>query len=126
MLSESARMSTAAEVRFRTVQHPSGSTVKVIDLDVASDADVARLIEDVPTADLVVMVVTAGSDARAAAAIGAACSARRVMTQTIVVGTKSVKEDALSRTLAQVRPWSLMLVVANDEAYVEEILSSFR
>jgi hypothetical protein len=119
-------MSTAAEVRFRTVQHPSGRTVKVIDLDVASDADVARLIEDVPTADLVVMVVTAGNDARAAAAIGAACSARRVMTQTIVVGTKSVKEDALSRTLAQVRPWSLMLVVANDEAYVEEILSSFR
>ena len=98
----------------------------MIDLDVATDHEVQRLIADVPTADLVVMVVSAGNDAAAARRIGQACSDHRVMTQTIVVRAKSVSDEALSRTLAQVRPWSLMLVVANDEAYVEEILSSFR
>ena len=35
-------------------------------------------------------------------------------------------KTALSKTLAQVRPWSLMVVVASDEAYVDDILTSFR
>ena len=113
-------------MRFRTSQPPSGRTVTVIDLDEASDLEVARFVEDVPAADLVVMVVSAGRDARAAEAIGRACSDRRVMTQTIVLRPKSVSSEALSGTLAQVRPWSLMLVVASDAAYVEDILSSFR
>src|SRR5262245_32701228 len=114
------------EVRFRTSQRPSGRSVKVIDLDHATHADVQRLITDIPSADLVVMVVTAGNDASAAAEIGQVCSDCRVMTQTIVVRAKSVSDEVLSRTLAQVRPWSLMLVVASDEAYVEEILRAFR
>jgi hypothetical protein len=127
MVSESARMSTAAEARFRIqAQPPTGRAIKVINLDEASDRDVTRVIEEVPTADLVVMVVTAGADAQAARRIGAACSDRRVMTQTIVVRAASAGDEALSRTLAQVRPWSLMLVVASDDAYVEDILSSFR
>jgi hypothetical protein len=32
----------------------------------------------------------------------------------------------LSRTLAHVRPWSLMVVVVNDDDYVDDILKSFR
>jgi len=32
----------------------------------------------------------------------------------------------LSSTLAQVRPWSLMVVIANDHNYVEDLLRSFR
>ena len=48
------------------------------------------------------------------------------MTTALVVRAASASDDALSKTLAQVRPWSLMVVVASDEAYVEEILRSFR
>jgi len=127
MLSESARMSSAEEARFRIqATIPTTRAVKVISLDSASDREIAKLVEEVPTADLVVMVATAGTDAHAAAIIGEACSVQRVMTTTLVVRAASATDEALSKTLAQVRPWSLMVVIASDEAYVEDILRSFR
>ena len=127
MLSESARMSTAAEARFRIqTPNPTGRAVKVIALDSAGEREIAKLAGEVAAADLVVMVVPAGADARAAATIGKACSDRRVMTTTIVVRAGAATDEALSATLAQVRPWSLMVVVVNDEDYVEDILRSFR
>jgi hypothetical protein len=127
MQSESARMSTAAEARFR-IQSPPDThrSVKVIDLDSATGRDVARLVADVDGADLALMLVGAGSDARAAAAIGQACSDRRVMTHTVIVRASKATDAALSETLAQVRPWSLMVVVVNDDDYVDDILRSFR
>lgn len=126
MVSESARMSTAAEARFRIqATNPTSRVVNVISLDSASDREIATLVDAVPTTDLVVMVASAGTDAHAAAVIGEACSHRRVPTATFVIrGTAT--DDALSRTLAQVRPWSLMVVVATDEDYVEDLLRSFR
>lgn len=127
MPSESARMNSAAEARFRIqAQPPTGRVVKVIDLDVAANADVARMIDEVFEADLVVMMVSAGRDAQAAQAIGRACSERRVMTHTIIVRASSAGDKALARTLAQVRPWSLMVVVANGDGDVGDILKSFR
>ena len=150
MLSESARMSSAAEARFR-IQAPNATAraVKVAALDPASDRLVARLAErswngvtfftasmladserglseEVAAADLVVMVAAAGADARAVAIIGEACSRRRVPTATFVVRAASATDEALSKTLAQVRPWSLMVVIASDDDYVEDILRSFR
>jgi len=127
MVSESARATTAAEARFRIqTPNPTSRAVKVIALDGASDREIATFISGLPSADLVVMVVSAGGDARAAAAIGRACSDRRIMTTTIVIRAASTTDEALSKTLAQVRPWSLMVVVASDEAYVDDILTSFR
>lgn len=127
MASESARATTAAESRFRIqTPNPTSRAVKVIALDGASDREIATFISGLPSADLVVMVVSAGGDARAAAAIGRACSDRRIMTTTIVIRAASTTDEALSKTLAQVRPWSLMVVVASDEAYVDDILTSFR
>jgi hypothetical protein len=126
MATESARMNSAAEARFRIPAQPTGRHVNVIDLDTAADADVARLVDQMPDADLVVMIVSAGGDAHTAATIGRACSEHRVMTHAIVVRADSVSDAALSRTLAQVRPWSLMVVVANGDDYVEDILRSFR
>ena len=127
MPSESARMNSAAEARFR-IQSPPDThrEVKVIDLDSATDADVARFVRQVDEADLVLMLVSAGGNAAGAATIGEACSARRVMTHTVIVRASSVTDEALSRTLAQVRPWSLMVVVVNDDDYVDDILRSFR
>ena len=127
MQTESARMSSAAEARYRIqAQPPTGRVVKVIDLDVATPEEIGRLVADVNEADLVVMIVAAGNDAHGAAIIGQACSDRRVMTHTIIVAAASASDEALSRTLAQVRPWSLMVVVANDDDYVDDILRSFR
>jgi hypothetical protein len=149
MRTESARMSSAAEARFRLqTTIATARAVTVVALDPAADAIVAQLaqggwthtaflttaalgragnlVEAFAPADLVVMISTAGADAGAAAAIGAACSQQRIMTTTVVVGTASVSDEALSKTLAQVRPWSLMVVVATDRSYVEDILRSFR
>ena len=146
MLSESARMSSAAEAAFRIQAQPATSrTVTVAALDLESDrlvgrlaghswngvtffsaSDLARQVEAVAAADLAVMVTSAGADASAAALIGDACSRRRVPTATFVVRAASATEHALSQTLAQVRPWSLMVVIASDEDYVEDILRSFR
>ena len=127
MQSESARMSSAAEARFRIQSPPpTNRAVKVIDLDSATVRDIERLIADVNEADLVLMLVSAGGDAAAAATIGRACSAKRVMTHTMIVRASAVSDAALSTTLAQVRPWSLMVVVVNDDDYVDDILRSFR
>lgn len=110
----------------RIQQPPTGRVVKVIDLDAATDQQIAKLVGEVSAADLVVMIVAAGNDAHAAAIIGEACSARRVMTHTIIVRAAAATDAALSKTLSQVRPWSLMVVVANDDDYVDDILKSFR
>ena len=127
MQSESARMSSASEARFRIQSPPATNrAVKVIDLDSATALDVERLIADVDDADLVLMLVSAGADAEAAAAIGRACSEKRVMTHTVIVRAAAATDVALSKTLAQVRPWSLMVVVLNDDDYVDDILKSFR
>jgi len=147
VLSESARATSAAESRFRV---DPGATVarrvKVVALDTAADRLVSRLAagswsnvsfvpladvttrgaDDIAASDLVAMIVSAGSDAGAAARIGQACSDMRTHTATFVVRPSSSTDEALSRTLAQVRPWSLMVVVASDEAYVEDVLRSFR
>ncbi len=162
MLSESARMSSAAEARFRVPEGPSTSrALSVVALDPACDRLVATLathswngvaffpapalrdpaqgdigvkaadrtgsvLEEMAAADFVVMIATSGAEAPGASVIGALCSLRRVTTTTLVVHSAPATDEALSRTLAQVRPWSLMVVVVSDESYVESILRSFR
>ena len=127
MLSESARMSSAAEARFRIQSPPpTNRAIKVIDLDAASDADVMCLIDEIPDADLVMLVVRAGGNTAAVSAIGTVCSDLRVMTHTVVIRDNSASDAAVSRTLGEVRPWSLMVVVVDRRDYVDDILTSFR
>ena len=45
-----------------------------------------NLIEEIDSADLVVMVATAGENAEAASIIGEACSLKRVMTTALILG----------------------------------------
>jgi hypothetical protein len=154
MPSESARMSSAAEARYR-VQAPNSKprSIRVIALDASSEAILERLakgswrharfltasatadgwlselaggcrdlMDEVATADLVVMVATPGGRAQAASIIGQACRLRRVMTTALVVGAGYASDEAVSKTLAQVRPWSLMLVIANPDDYIDDML----
>jgi hypothetical protein len=167
MISESARMSSAAEARFR-VQAPNSKprATRVIALDAPSEAVVrglaaapggsatfltvvaaadraggeppadawlidftgrrALLQDEVRGADLVIMIAAAGGDARGAAAIGRACSHDRVTTTALVVGAAAVSEQDLSRTLAQLRPWSLMVVIAGNDDYIADMMTALR
>ena len=42
--------------------------------------------------------------------IGEACNARRVMTTALVLGGTTATDEALAKTLAQLRPHAIMLV----------------
>jgi len=168
MLSESARMSSGAEARFR-IDAPNSKPrhVKVIALDPTSEAVVKHLaerrwnnasfftasafasappgrgfsmqgwlsdlagrtkdlIDEVNSADLVVMVATAGENAQAATLIGEACSVKRVNTTGLILGGAHATDQMLSKTLSQLRPWSLMLVIATREDYIEDMLTALR
>jgi hypothetical protein len=154
MVSESARMNSAAEARFRIQSAGSYSpAIKVIALDTSSENVVTRLArgswehttfltaatvltdlagrprnlnDELDSADLVVMVATPGGHAHAASVIGEACSLRRVMTTGLVVQSTSASEAALSKTLVQLRPWSLMVVIADPDDYIDHMLAALR
>ena len=169
MLSESARMTTAEEAKFR-INAPNSKprAIKVIALDKRSEEVVKKLakakwnkasffasvhfdsppqagadwsmkawlhdlagrtiklMDEVNTADLVVMVASAGEKAEAASVIGEACAAKRVQTTALILDRKSASEDALSNTLLHLRPFASMLVVADDDDYIESMLAALR
>jgi hypothetical protein len=84
------------------------------------------LLEEVATADLVVMVASAGTCAQAAAVIGEACAARKVMTTALIIGSEQHSDEELSKSLANLRPHAQMLVIANGDEYIEEMLAALR
>lgn len=85
-----------------------------------------NLIDEINEADLVVMIATAGENAEAASIIGEACSLKRVTTTALVVATPATSDAALAQSLAQLRPWALMLVVASAEDYIADMLVALR
>ncbi len=169
MPSESARMTTAEEARFR-IDYPNSKprAVKVVALDQPSEHVVKRLaerqwqratfftalkfdgaprsgegwsmkawlsdlagrtkdlVDEVATADLVVMVSSAGTNAEAAAVIAEACGVRKVMTTALIIGSETKSNEELSKTLANLRPHASMLVIANNDDYIEEMLVALR
>ena len=84
------------------------------------------LLEEIATADLVVMVAAAGGSPPAASVIGEACALNRVMATALIVDARSQSDAALSRTLGALRPYASMLVVADGEDYIEAMLQALR
>ena len=162
MISESARVTSATELRFR-VQAPNsrGRTTTIVALDPRSENLVralaalpwngatflksvdppaadpdrqftglddrpARLRDAVDASDQVIMVAAAGGRADAAAEVGRACSLKRVTTTAFIVDAAAASEPELARTLAQLRPWSLMVVIAGTDDYVPDMMTALR
>jgi hypothetical protein len=173
MQSESARMSSAAEAKFR-IDRPNSRprAVKVIALDTQSERIVKELaqapwqrasfltassfsgaprrgepfsepfslggwlndlagrtkdlVDEVNSADLVVMVATAGENVAAAAIIGEACSVKHVMTTALILGSATSSDDTMSKMLAQLRPHAMMLVIASADEYIKDMLTALR
>jgi len=169
MLSESARMTTAEEARYR-IDYPNSKprAVKVVALDAPSEIVVKRLaqgpwqrasfltalkfdgaprggegwnmkawlsdlagrtkdlVDEVATADLVVMVASAGTSAEVAAVIAEACSVRKVMTTALIIESGGKTDDELSKTLASLRPYASMLVIASNDDYIDAMLTALR
>jgi len=169
MQSESARMSSAAEAKFR-IDRPNSQprAVKVIALDFASERIVKELaaapwqrasfltassfsgapragepfsmggwlndlagrtkdlVDEVNSADLVVMVATAGQNAAAAAIIGEACAVKHVMTTALILGGATSSDETISKMLAQLRPHVMMLVISSADEYIKDMLTALR
>jgi hypothetical protein len=169
MQSESARMSSAAEAKFR-IDSPNSKprAVKVIALDTPSERVVKELaqaswqrasfltasafssaprqgerfsvggwlndlagrtkdlIAEVDSADLVVMVASAGENAAAAAIIGEACNLKHVMTTALILGGASTSDETLAKTLTQLRPHAMMLVMSSADEYIKDMLIALR
>lgn len=79
---------------------------------------------EISSADLVVMIATAGEKVQSASIIGEACCIMRVPTTAFVLGDPSLSDAGL--TLAQLRPWALMLVIASAEDCLADMLSALR
>ena len=166
MLSESARVTSAAELRFRVqapnsrprattiiaLDHPSGVVIRrlaedpwnhatFLEAPVADPPDDAeasdgwvtdlqgrrrRLRDEVNLSDQVIMMAAAGEPADGAATIGRACSLRRVTTTALIVGAQGISDGDLARTLARLRPWSLMVVLAGSDDYVTDLMTALR
>lgn len=170
MQSESARLTTRNESRFR-VDYPNSiaRSVKVIALDktgrrlvdkiaslpwaratfftslsheqspvlLRTERNAVRawlndiagqtksLIEEIETADVVVMIVGAGSTADAAPLIGEACQLRNVTAVGLVLQDEETAE-AIERTLGKMRQFVTMLVVASGDEYAEAMLTALR
>jgi hypothetical protein len=153
-LSESARANSAAETRFRVQAVNSlPRAIVVVALDADAAAVVSRLADDggvhaafftaaedatltapdgtvrsiadaIGAADLVVLVAGPGGRAGAAPLLGEACSRRRIMTTGFIVGAASAPERELAKTLGQIRPWSLMVVVSKTDDYIDDMMSA--
>jgi len=77
-------------------------------------------------ADLVALVATAGEEIAAACVVGEACRVVGATTIAFVLTGPSTAHAALSRTLARLRPWTLMLTIAEDEDCIADVLRALR
>ena len=48
------------------------------------------------------------------------------MTTALILGSENTADEALSKSLAQLRPYALMVVVANGDEYIEDMLTALR
>src|SRR6202034_3974016 len=84
------------------------------------------LVDEVNSADLVVMVATAGENVAAAAIIGEACSVKHVMTTALILGGAASSDETISKMLAQLRPHVMMLVISSADEYIKDMLTALR
>lgn len=84
------------------------------------------IADEVTRADQVIMVASPGGRASAVTAIGRECSRQRVTTTGLIVGSADATDVDIARTLAQLRPWSLMVVMANTDEYIGDMMVALR
>jgi hypothetical protein len=169
MQTESAKMSSAVEAKFR-IGSPNSlqRAIKIIGLDLNSEKVLARigaekwegatfltatslsssparrgdfslqgwlsdlagrgrdLVNEVQTADSVIVVSTAGESAEAAELIGEACSLKHVLSTALILGGRTCSNEALSKSLSQLRPHVAMLVVSGEDEYIRDMLAALR
>ena len=117
-----------AGARFFTYRPPAPAPIGPGHGDVAdivlrsTDGSDSWLSAELDGADIAVMVATANDGARAASAIGDACTLRGIMTAGVVLADRG---DTGAATAA-LRPHARVLIVTHDELDVSEVLAALR
>jgi hypothetical protein len=121
------RLSRASPRRSALLPPLPADTVGAIKASLSDFAGRTRtLIAEIDPADLVVLVATAGEDAPLASVIGEACRARGVPVTALILDLEGMPDNALAASLAKLRPYASMLVVARADDYIEEMLAALR
>ena len=84
------------------------------------------LVDAIAAANLVVLVATAGADARAAGMVAEAALARGRMVAAVLIDSGDADPAALERSLAALRPHAGMLVLADGSDYLAAMLEALR
>jgi hypothetical protein len=141
LLNSCAYAATAAEARFRIDRPIGGRSALVVALDAAAAAVVDRvaeqpwgaarffrspgdpeLIDEIPEADVAIMVGTADADGDGALTIARACAERGITTAGLILGELLEVGAAVSA----LRPYARILMVTDDEDDVSEVLTALR
>ena len=85
-----------------------------------------NLLDEVTSADLVVMIATAGAECRGGGHHRRSLQRQSRDDHVAVVSSPAISDEVLSTTLAQLRPYSRMLVIASAEEYIEDMLAALR
>ncbi|GAB2965299.1 hypothetical protein LWP59_23320 [Amycolatopsis acidiphila] len=104
--------------RFLELASRGAAAVVLRDLD----GVLSSLGEQLETADVVVMIATADGDEHAASAIGAACTARGIMTAGLILDAGG----GVGGAGTALRPHARVLMVTSDENDVSEVLLALR
>lgn len=89
------------------------------------DGQETSLIDEIMSADIVVMVTTAGTTPEAAEIIGNVCFVAARMSTGLVL--RGAADDATTAaTVLAMRPYAAMLVVSQAEDYIGEMLAALR
>lgn len=108
---------------------PVDDSLKMLAFDAVLEDQTGRrvgLIEEVENADVIVMVVTAGSEAAAAEIIANAAFVRNKLTTGLVLNTGNVSALEMTHTLKALRPFAPMLVISSGVEYVDAMLTALR
>ncbi len=86
----------------------------------AADGTSTTLADELVEADFVMMIATAGDDARAAATIGLECAIRGIMTAAVLLG----HNEEMTESLQALRPYARVLLISEDRDDAAELLTA--
>jgi len=87
--------------------------------------EIRKTVDALTEADMVIMVVRSGDDARASAFIAEACWPLGIATTGLVLARNGDTEEAASSdTLRQLRPHAFILTVAADLEFIEALIQA--
>lgn len=84
------------------------------------------LVAEVETSDFVVVITTAGADARAVSVIADACALFNKSLVGLIVPGADDSDAATTESMKYLRPYTRMLVIASGTDYIEAMLTALR